>query len=93
MMNLMAVTLTLDPGLATLVAAAVLILFQLWNSFRIASIHVLVNSNFSEAKAARLAAEAALAIAQQRNTTLEKALTTSVDTAKQATQIAASATK
>lgn len=59
-----------EPVSVVLVAALVA-LSQMWQSFMLSKVHTLVNSNFTEAKAARLAAEKALLTSQVLNTHLQ----------------------
>lgn len=46
----------------------------MWQSYMLAKVHTLTNSNFSEAKAARLKAEEALTAANALNARLEEQL-------------------
>lgn len=71
MHSIFALELKLDSGLATVVAAILLFISSTWQSWILNKVHILVNSNFSEAKAARLAAEAALKTANDLNTNLQ----------------------
>ncbi len=67
-------TFHLDAGSATVIAAFLLFASSVWNTHKLGQVHTLVNSNFTEAKAARLAAEAALKTATELNTSLQQQL-------------------
>lgn len=70
----LALDLTIDQGLATVVAAFFVLAASLWQSYMLSKVHTLVNSNFSEAKAARSIAEAALKTSQDLNLHLQQQL-------------------
>ncbi len=64
----------IDAGVAYLSVGVLVFLSQLIQFFLLSRVHTLVNSNFSEAKAARLAAEAALETSQRLNHSLRAQL-------------------
>lgn len=74
MAALIALDLKIDQGTATVVAAFFVLLGSAWQSYMLSKVHTLVNSNFSEAKAARAIAEAALKTSQDLNTHLQQQL-------------------
>jgi hypothetical protein len=65
---------TISPALATIIAGILYLIGQVWSAYMLSKIHTLVNSNFSEAKAARLVAENALKAAQEINLHLQREL-------------------
>lgn len=68
---LFAIELKIDAGLATVITAFFVLVSSTWQSWMLNRVHTLVNSNFSEAKAARSAAETALKIANDLNSALQ----------------------
>ena len=66
--------LSVDQGTATIMAAVVLALSSMWQSWMLGKVHTLVNSNFTEAKFARQVAESALKVAVDLNTHLQHQL-------------------
>ncbi len=71
---------SLDQATATLIVGVIMALVQVWNTFILGKVHTLTNSNFSEAKAARLAAEAALTVSNNLNLNLQQQLNTAHET-------------
>ena len=45
-------TFEIGPGLATVIVGVLVLLGQIWTSWRLEKVHKLVNSNYSEQKAA-----------------------------------------
>lgn len=71
---LLALDLKIDQGTATVIAALFALMASVWQSYMLSKVHTLVNSNFSEAKAARVAAEASLKTSTDLNVHLQQQL-------------------
>jgi hypothetical protein len=69
-----AFAVNLDAPAATVIAAFFVMASSMWQSWMLTKVHTLVNSNFTEAKAARAAAEAALKTANDLNLHLQQQL-------------------
>lgn len=67
-------TFTVTEPMAMVVVGFLVMFASLWNTYKLAQVHTLVNSNFTEAKAARLIAEAALKTSQDLNVHLQQQL-------------------
>lgn len=70
----MGFALTIDQSTATIIAAVLLMLSSCYQTWKLGQVHTLVNSNFTEAKFARAAAEAALKTSQDLNLHLQQQL-------------------
>jgi hypothetical protein len=66
------VDVVIDGQMVSAIAGIVAAIISAFNAYVLAKVHTLTNSNFSEAKAARLAAEVALKAAQELNVELRK---------------------
>ncbi len=71
---LVALDLKLDQPTATVIVAFFVAVSSMWQSYTLSRVHTLVNSNFTEAKLARVAAEAALKTSQDLNVHLQQQL-------------------
>lgn len=71
---LVGVELKLDAGVATVIVALFVAITSMWQSWMLNKVHAVVNSNFTEAKLGRAAAEAALKTSQDFNAVLQKQL-------------------
>ena len=60
----------------TIIAAVLLFISSVYQTYMLSKVHTLVNSNFTEAKQARIAAEGALKIANALNVSLQKQVNT-----------------
>lgn len=58
----------------TLIIGILVFLSSIYQTYKLSQVHTLVNSNFTEAKQARLAAEAALATSQALAKSLQEKL-------------------
>lgn len=74
LLGLVALDLKIDQPTATIIVAVMVMLTSMWQSWTLTKVHTLVNSNFTEAKAARVAAEAALKTSQDLNVHLQHQL-------------------
>lgn len=72
--GLLAFDLKIDAPTATVMVAALVAASSMWQSWMLSRVHTLVNSNFTEAKAARTAAEAALKTSQDLVANLQQQL-------------------
>ncbi len=66
--------LTIDAPTATVIVAVIVAVTQVWQTFIMLHVRTLVNSNFTEAKLARLTAETALKTSQELNLHLQQQL-------------------
>ena len=66
--------LTIDQATATVIVGVIVALSSCWQTWKLGQVHTLVNSNFTEAKAARVAAEASLKTSQDLNVHLQQQL-------------------
>lgn len=57
---------------STLIVGILVFLASIYQTYKLGQVHTLVNSNFTEAKQARLAAEAALKAADALNISLQE---------------------
>lgn len=71
---LQATILTIDSSTATVLVALFVAVSSVWNTYILNKVHTLTNSNFTEAKAARATAEAALKASNDLNVTLQHEL-------------------
>ncbi len=81
LLALVALDIKVDQPTATIVVALLVAISSMWQSWTLTKVHTLVNSNFTEAKAARLAAEAALKTQQDLNVELRQQLALKNNTA------------
>ncbi len=71
---LVGLDLKLDAGFSAVIVGLFVCLSSMWQSWTLTKVHTLVNSNFTEAKAARVAAESALKTAEAMNVSLREQL-------------------
>lgn len=79
--------LVIDQGLATVLIALFVAISSMWQSYMLNKVHTLTNSNFSEAKAARVIAENALKTAEMLNVSLQRQLDIKAATAPVSPQV------
>jgi len=72
--GLVALDVKIDQSVATVIVGIFVMVASMWQSYMLTKVHTLVNSNFSEAKAARALAEAALKTSQDLNLHLQQQL-------------------
>ena len=70
----LAMSFELTDAAATVIVGLLVLAGSMWQSWTLSRVHKLVNSNFTEAKAARIAAEAALKTSQDLTIHLQQQL-------------------
>jgi hypothetical protein len=76
MVSVFALDLKIDAQVATVIVAFFVAVSSMWNSWTLTKVHKLVNSNFTEAKLAHVAAEESLKISQAVIAQLERQIAT-----------------